>query len=742
MSLNYPDLFFSQLSLPLQISQRTFFPGKSFFFWLLIGLAFYVFYLYSKSKNKKVFLNSPYILSVSACITMLFISFVFMNVFLTDPPLEVVKVVKEKTVQELLKEDQKLLEEVEANFTQSSIHYNYLKHHFLIPSQWTENFDEITRDDFTILNVYYDHLESEDPDYSNNAKLGLGITYFHKDSLLKSLGFLNAISDKKFPYANYYQAKIYVKLADTSHAIAHFKAASEVNDRLRNESSYELIRLMDQSNRHDELYTLLNSGFPKKYFSTQLLNRLYFLNNQFVQYFTLKVKHAFIGFKWTGFIAALIILLIWGFYMTRMDLFEKESGLILFLVLVSGMCFTIFCFYLYDVLKYTLGFTMHKDNLLVYSIFGIGAVEELCKIMPLLILLSFGNRIVSEPYDYILYAAVSALGFSFMENIIYFDGDLNGVIHGRALTSVPGHIVDSSIVAYGLVLARYRYKYLPSLAGFALFFLLGSINHGLYDYWLFTHMHFMFLLGFVVSISVWIIIINNCLNNSPSFNYLTELKSNNIQVILSMSLLGVLIMEYALVVLENGPSYANQTFNRNLIISGLIITYYSSRLTNMDLVKGYWATIPLRNVGEKKYGMKFQLSNFLLRLLSGDTFSHSFVRTKIVLQAEPGNQKLASYFNQPVQGIISDRSVVTCVSSNGDAYEDPYWFRIDIAHPVNVGGSIEQTFLFRFEESRPSFETENNLVIYLFAFKDLQNPMQKLKRENLRGLGRALIKKE
>jgi RsiW-degrading membrane proteinase PrsW (M82 family) len=739
MPANFFIFLFNPLPIIINISQRSFFPGKSFFFWLLVALSFYIIYLYSISKNKKDFLKSQYIRSASLSIAILFISFILINVLISDPERKSENVEVEKTVQDLLKEDKRLFQNLELNFTNSNLHYEYLQHHFSIPAESNEPYEGFVRDEYSIINFYYDHIHSEEQIYSDNAKLGLGITFFNMDSLQTSLSQFNSISDKKFPFINYYKAKIYLQLSDTANALSYYKLASKVKDRVQNEASYELIDLLYARGNTQELYYLLNTGFSKKYYSKDILFKIYFLNNKITEYFSLKIEKAFNGFKWTGFVAAFIILLIWGFYMLRWDVFEKESNIILFLTLISGMILAVLCFYLYDFLHYRLDFHLHQDNLLMYSIFGIGVVEEFVKILPVLFLLTFGNRIISEPYDYILFAAVSALGFSFVENLVYFDGNLNGIIHGRALTSVPGHIIDSSIVAYGLVLAKYRYKSLPAIAGFAIFFLLGCINHGLYDYWLFTHLTIFFIIGFIVSISVWIIIINNCLNNSPSFNHHTETKSDNTQLIISISLLSILVLEYILVALENGPTYANGNFNKNLIIAGIMITYYSSRLTNMDLVKGYWATVPLRSVGEKKSNAAFEIKNFLLRLLSGDTFNHSFVHQKVVLGAHIENEKLSVYFNQPINGYIIDRLVVTCSTKKGELYEDPYWFRLETSQPINVGGASEQIFLFRFEDNRPSFEKDATLVIYLFALKDNNELLNKVKRDDLRALGKAFI---
>jgi RsiW-degrading membrane proteinase PrsW (M82 family) len=707
-------------------------------------MTFYLYYLYSKSKNKKDFLYSPYNQSVSIAIALFFISYFIINMFFNEPPQIQEVVIPPKSTEELILEDARLHQKAEENFTDPYVHQQYINHHFQIPKHiWNNDYGQNDdRDDYSIINFYRDRLSFADSLYVNNARLGLGLIYQQLDSIDRSSSYLKAIKVQPFPLVEATLAKIYLSKQDTLGAIQHFKNASKVNDSYQHESGEQLISLLSQTHRNGDLIILLHLDPYKKYFSPKLASKLYLLNNELFNYYSvLLFQRAFDGIKITGFIAALAILLVWAFYMVRLDFFEQEHKGILFIVLIIGMLFSLLCFFLYDTLEHRFDFYMRHENLLVYSVFGIGLVEESVKILPLILLLIVSPQIIDEPYDYILYAALSALGFSFMENLIYFDGDLQNVIHGRSLTSVPGHIIDSSIIAYGFVLARYRFSSKYALPIIILFFFLGILNHGLYDYWLFTHSPFLFLLSFLISVSIWILIINNCLNNSPSFSYLISSNSSTTQLILSLSLLGILILEYIMVAWENGPAFANETFNGNLMIGGLFITYYSNRLTNMDLVKGYWASIPFKTVNDQREGKVFDLRNFLWRFLSGDNYSHSFVNLQILFSAHPENEKLRMYFNLVGRGVIIDRRVVDCNSKSGERYQDPFWFVVQSNTSINIGGSTEEIILFRFEDTKPSFEATEVLPVYLFSFKGKVNLESEIKREDLRALGRGLIQK-
>ncbi len=74
----------------------------------------------------------------------------------------------------------------------------------------------------------------------------------------------------------------------------------------------------------------------------------------------------------------------------------------------------------------------------------------------------YKNREFNEPLDGIIYAAAAALGFASIENTFYLFSFLNeGVIAltaffiVRALLSVPGHALFSSMWGYALGIAKY-----------------------------------------------------------------------------------------------------------------------------------------------------------------------------------------------------------------------------------------------------------------------------------------------
>lgn len=251
---------------------------------------------------------------------------------------------------------------------------------------------------------------------------------------------------------------------------------------------------------------------------------------------------------------------------------------------------------LYDFYEFGLGFTLNGEvlNDLLYCIFGIGVIEEIVKIIPFLIVLFFTKKI-KEPIDYIMYASLSALGFAFVENFQYFRPDSLNIMHSRALTASISHMIDTSIIAYGLVLAKFRYNNRRPVLFFFGFFLLAAVSHGFYDFWLlndvvssFSIITFLYLL---TSILIYASFINNALNNStnPSANIL--LNTTRLSSDLAACLIGIFLFEYVCLAWIYGPTIANRELLSSILAGGYLILFLSIRLSNIDIFPGEWFRI-------------------------------------------------------------------------------------------------------------------------------------------------------
>jgi len=117
----------------------------------------------------------------------------------------------------------------------------------------------------------------------------------------------------------------------------------------------------------------------------------------------------------------------------------------------------------------------------------------------------------NEPVDGIIYAVAAALGFASLENIFYIFSipstelaALFWVVILRAVLSVPGHALFSSIVGYSLGIAKFGKPQdtpkiiITGLAGAIVF-------HALFNYFLMGFVGFALLLLIVIPFLWWLV---------------------------------------------------------------------------------------------------------------------------------------------------------------------------------------------------------------------------------------------
>ncbi len=110
----------------------------------------------------------------------------------------------------------------------------------------------------------------------------------------------------------------------------------------------------------------------------------------------------------------------------------------------------------------------------------VALVEELCKLAPLALLGAFDKRI-DEPFDWVVYAVASALGFAAVENLYYVADGGVGTALARALTAVPSHALDGTLMGYHLALASVAGSNGERIRRRVLALLEPTLWHGAYD---------------------------------------------------------------------------------------------------------------------------------------------------------------------------------------------------------------------------------------------------------------------
>ncbi|WP_417602439.1 PrsW family intramembrane metalloprotease [Owenweeksia hongkongensis] len=291
---------------------------------------------------------------------------------------------------------------------------------------------------------------------------------------------------------------------------------------------------------------------------------------------------------------SLLISFIWYTYLSWLDIYEKEKvgTLILTFILAAASSFLVFP--IGDLVHphtYSLDGTFWND--LQYCIVNIGMIEEFVKILPFLIILKL-TKAINESYDYILYGGICALGFAAVENSLYLRNTDLFVLNGRAMISTVSHMFDTGIICYSMAMARYKKKNV--LVAMLYGYLLASVAHGFYDFWLISEGYqypMVTIAFFLASIHIFTIMKNNLINISEYFDDTKRVEADRNKFRLFNLLLFIMFGGYVAIYLINGSGAANAFIKDGLLYNSYILVYLAVSFGSINVVNGYVAPIKL-----------------------------------------------------------------------------------------------------------------------------------------------------
>ncbi len=294
---------------------------------------------------------------------------------------------------------------------------------------------------------------------------------------------------------------------------------------------------------------------------------------------------------------ALFIAWIWVDYFLRIDIFERESlKYYIFIFLLGGVSVLVVNF-MHWLTNSFWGFSLNGKflNDFAFSVFQIGALEEFSKILPFVVFYFIFKKQLNEPVDYLAYICTAALGFSAVENVLYFYNYGPEIINGRAILSSVGHMFNTAIFAYGIILYKFKYKKNGVLIIIVAFFA-ASLSHGFYDFWLIYEKTndggwIVTMLYFLITISIFATILNNSLNNSLYFTYKRVIPSNKIAIRLLTYYGVVFVLQFFIIgfVKDWGSAFGNVI--GALYTMGFIVFVATVRLSRFKLIKNRWQRI-------------------------------------------------------------------------------------------------------------------------------------------------------
>jgi RsiW-degrading membrane proteinase PrsW (M82 family) len=331
-------------------------------------------------------------------------------------------------------------------------------------------------------------------------------------------------------------------------------------------------------------------------------------------------------------IIAVFIAWIWVDYYRLIDIYENESLKYFILTFILGCSSVLIVIGLNKYLLDSLPFELNGEfvNDFLYCIFKIGLVEEIAKTIPFVVIYFLFKKHINDPIDYLAFISISALGFSAVENVLYFQKHGPYIINSRAILSTVGHMFDTSLIAYGIIRHKYYHKN-RGIIGIIIFFFLAALSHGFYDFWLLfegtkSGGWIITVLYFLITISVFAVILNNAINNSAFFSYKKVIDGNKVAGRLLTYYGIVFLIQFVLLIFFENFSYAIRNLAGSIYFSAFIVVVSCVRLSRFKLIKDRWENLRLElpftiSQGDP-YGMRS--TRFRLRI-KGESFNEAYI---------------------------------------------------------------------------------------------------------------------
>lgn len=524
----------------------------------------------------------------------------------------------------------------------------------------------------------------------------LAMHYVNTGRLLSAKKLLDQVEDPEFKYYNYTLGRYYKRAEKIDSAVYFFEWEIKF-DGYREGTKKEL----------SALYYSLGLFLPLKelvyedehndihfYFK----RIVFFIEKDIPNYFGSIFKYELSKVNPIGTSAAFLIAFIWLFYVRKLDIFEPERWRYVLLAFALGALFVELVYPLTDFLNVLGEFSLNGDpwNDFLYCFIGIGMIEELVKAIPLLIIVLLTKQ-ADEPYDFILYAAASALGFAFVENISYIEASELKNINARMLTAAVAHMSFSSTIAYGVLLGKFVYKKHRFLI-VASMFVLASLAHGFYDFWLINEWAIQYsgltIVFFIGTVHLWFIMKNNAINISNYFDSKIKINNDDLKNYLILSLVFVLMFSYLAISGTQGKEAANSFFFSQVLSYMYFILYLTYSFSRFDVVRGYLAP----------FSIPF---DFMVPRLK-ETPNYSGTRLALGLfELNPAQNKHPHHIL--IRGVISQRKTVS---------GNKHWYLLVSEFPIVWEGISYRYFLVKHHDRNVELNSGRRSLVQVMGAED------------------------
>lgn len=472
-------------------------------------------------------------------------------------------------------------------------HFHFLRTYFEARKKIPYDVQQTLVSEQEVL-AYYRRLSYDfNPDLADLGMMGKGMCYFNLGLIEEAMSAFMSVKNKNLPYLNYILGS-YFKYESQAKSIDFLRQEvllNPENKMVYNDLAYVFMR----NEQPFVLKAFIKDPIVNQNVSYKAKRYANFKVNDYKSYAWAIFDRFLNGVNLMGFTAAFLILAVWFSYLIFIHRYLRKSWFLALLVLLLGMAFAFGTSILTDFNNYVLDFKLTGEfvNDFIYCVFGIGFVEEFVKLIPLILVIVFSKKL-REPIDYIVFASISALGFAFVENLIYFDDSGLRTIQGRSLSASVTHMFNSSLVAYGIVIGKFAKKRNWLLYCFA-FYCIASLFHGFYDFWLINKVArtfgFITFIWLLMSMVLWVSIINNCLNNSYNRRVIWTYNPERLNTLLLVGLSSIFLLEYFIIGWKFSAEAANTELQKDLSSGLFLLIFLTTKLSKFDYIPNYWGPL-------------------------------------------------------------------------------------------------------------------------------------------------------
>ncbi len=185
------------------------------------------------------------------------------------------------------------------------------------------------------------------------------------------------------------------------------------------------------------------------------------------------------------------------------DKYEKEPRLLLFKVFTFGMLSVVPAVILGVTLQWAFSFFIAAEGFiygLLENFIVIALVEEAVKFCAFFLPV-FWHPAFNEPYDGMLYAITSSLGFAAVENVLYVAQGGTPVALARMVLAVPAHALFGAFMGY--YVGRAKFSVLAKSRYLCAAIVMPVLLHGTYNWLLGTERAEFVYLVIPLSLFMW-----------------------------------------------------------------------------------------------------------------------------------------------------------------------------------------------------------------------------------------------